>query len=49
MSKVDLDSALSTLLVDGGEGIMLRKPYSRYDHGRSNNVLKLKVRDGRIA
>lgn len=32
------------ILGDGGEGVILRKPRSVYESGRSSNLLKLKVR-----
>ena len=35
--------ALQQVLADGGEGVVLRKPASQYEHGRSTNLIKLKV------
>lgn len=29
----------------GGEGIILRKPLSQYEHGRSNSLIKHKVNE----
>eukprot|EP00026_Physarum_polycephalum_P001891 Phypoly_transcript_01894.p1 GENE.Phypoly_transcript_01894~~Phypoly_transcript_01894.p1 ORF type:complete len:789 (+),score=99.81 Phypoly_transcript_01894:138-2369(+) len=38
--------ALRLVLEDGGEGIVLRKPASLYENGRSNNLYKLKAARG---
>lgn len=32
------------IIVEGGEGVMLRKPRSLYELGRSHSILKYKVR-----
>lgn len=32
------------ILAEGGEGIILRNPKALYEHGRSRNILKFKVR-----
>lgn len=34
---------LRGILEDGGEGIMMRKPLSLYERGRSLSLVKLKV------
>lgn len=34
---------MESIIEDDGEGIILRKPNSIYEHGRSNNLFKLKV------
>ena len=33
-----------SIALDGGEGVVIRKPASFYEHGRSHSVLKYKVR-----
>eukprot|EP00026_Physarum_polycephalum_P000547 Phypoly_transcript_00548.p1 GENE.Phypoly_transcript_00548~~Phypoly_transcript_00548.p1 ORF type:complete len:911 (+),score=120.65 Phypoly_transcript_00548:114-2846(+) len=43
ISKNHLDIFLRSILEHGGEGAMLRKVGSPYEHGRSNNLLKLKA------
>lgn len=40
---VDMERYFSTVVHMGGEGVMLRLPYSAYQAGRSLVVLKLKV------
>ena len=32
------------ILKKGGEGVMLRRPNSLYEHGKSRSLLKYKVR-----
>lgn len=34
---------LKNIIQDGGEGVILRKKGSLYEHGRTTNLLKLKV------
>lgn len=34
---------LELLVKEGGEGVVLRKPASYYENGRSHSVLKVKV------
>ena len=34
---------VQAILNDKGEGVVLRKPRSQYDHGRSFSLLKIKV------
>lgn len=41
-SKAELLKKLDEVVVDGGEGLMLRKPGSLYEHRRSNTLLKVK-------
>ena len=38
-----LANALLHVLANGGEGVVLRRPASLYEHGRSVNLIKLKV------
>lgn len=38
-----LVSELDRVRAEGGEGLMLRKPGSQYEHGRSRTLLKVKV------
>lgn len=40
--KLDLDEFEAEILSSGGEGVMLRKPHSRYTHGRTQDLLKVK-------
>eukprot|EP01127_Copromyxa_protea_P018819 TRINITY_DN6000_c0_g2_i1.p1 TRINITY_DN6000_c0_g2~~TRINITY_DN6000_c0_g2_i1.p1 ORF type:complete len:491 (-),score=107.29 TRINITY_DN6000_c0_g2_i1:64-1536(-) len=40
--KEHLDETLKSVLKVGGEGVMLRLPRSKYEHKRSNNLLKVK-------
>ncbi|KAK0559500.1 hypothetical protein OC861_006625 [Tilletia horrida] len=42
-SKAHLEEELTKVEVIGGEGIMLRKPNSKYEYKRSNNLLKVKT------
>jgi hypothetical protein len=42
-SRADLQAELDKVLAAGGEGLMLREPKSRYQHGRSWSLLKVKV------
>lgn len=37
-----VDSMVHEIISNGGEGIILRKPFSIYEHGRSNSLLKRK-------
>lgn len=39
----DVARLQSCVVRDGGEGIVLRRPRSRYIHGRSSDLLKIKV------
>ena len=32
-----------TIILGGGEGVMLRKPTSAYENGRSHSIVKYKV------
>ena len=41
--KEHLWSTLDQIIKKGGEGVMLRKPGSLYESGRSNSLLKVKV------
>lgn len=34
----------SNIVKCSGEGVMLRKPQSKYEHGRSHSILKYKVK-----
>lgn len=43
-SKEQLLKQLDEIVAAGGEGLMLRKPGSRYEHKRSNTLLKVKKR-----
>ena len=38
-----LTSVVQAILNDKGEGVVLRRPRSQYDHGRSFSLLKIKV------
>lgn len=38
-----MNSYAAKIVSTGGEGIMLRKPESSYENGRSHSVLKYKV------
>jgi ATP dependent DNA ligase domain len=42
-NKEHLNNALMNLIDGGGEGVILRKPQSIYYHGRSTDLIKLKV------
>lgn len=42
MSKDQMKTALKQVEKSGGEGLMLRKPKSVYEHGRSHTLLKVK-------
>lgn len=42
-SRPQLSQMLQAIIDYSGEGVMLRKPFSVYEHGRSNLLLKLKV------
>src|SRR5689334_21951286 len=42
--RTHLMKNLTSLIYNGGEGIMLRDPSSMYESGRSSSVLKVKVR-----
>lgn len=39
-----ISSNLQQVISDGGEGIILRKPFSIYEQERSTSLIKLKVR-----
>eukprot|EP00026_Physarum_polycephalum_P001478 Phypoly_transcript_01480.p1 GENE.Phypoly_transcript_01480~~Phypoly_transcript_01480.p1 ORF type:complete len:1080 (+),score=145.14 Phypoly_transcript_01480:111-3350(+) len=45
-SKKQLSRAMKAVLRDGGEGLILRKPKSGYESGRSPNLVKLKAYKG---
>lgn len=34
---------LDEIIEEGGEGVILRKPFSPYEQGRSENLIKIKV------
>lgn len=42
-SKETLVKKLESIINEGGEGLIVRKPKSLYESGRSINLLKLKV------
>lgn len=42
-SKKFLSKTLRQIIGDGGEGVILRRPKSLYEHGRTPNLMKLKV------
>ena len=42
-SKKHLKDALRHVLSDGGEGVIMRRPRSMYEPGRTPNLMKLKV------
>lgn len=42
-NQIHLTKALQQIINDEGEGVILRKPNSEYEHGRSTALLKLKV------
>lgn len=47
MDRAHVDSYFKEVIDEGGEGLVLRKPRSPYESGRSHSVLKLKtMRDG---
>ena len=41
--KNHLEKFLEEIMTEGGEGVMARKPNSRYIAGRTSNLLKIKV------
>lgn len=41
--KSHVKKFVSAVLRDGGEGVILRKPKSHYEHGRSANLVKIKA------
>lgn len=43
MNQRKLEEDLGELLQDGGEGIILQKPGSVYEHGKTQSLLKIKV------
>lgn len=43
MNQRKLEEDLGELLQDGGEGIILQKPSSVYEHGKTQSLLKIKV------
>lgn len=43
-SKIMVNNFLKEMISQGGEGLMMRKCNSLYEHGRSSNLLKLKVK-----
>eukprot|EP00026_Physarum_polycephalum_P001243 Phypoly_transcript_01244.p1 GENE.Phypoly_transcript_01244~~Phypoly_transcript_01244.p1 ORF type:complete len:1086 (+),score=113.52 Phypoly_transcript_01244:74-3331(+) len=45
-SKKQLVKSLRLILAEGGEGAILRRPGSKYEHGRSNHLFKLKAARG---
>lgn len=44
-SKEHLMNEMDLVIEDGGEGVMLRKPDSKYEHKRSDKLLKVKKFD----
>ena len=38
-----METYAKCVLRKNGEGVMLRKPHSLYEHGRSDSILKYKV------
>jgi DNA ligase 1 len=42
-SNKHLTTAVENILSAGGEGVILQKPGSFYEKGRSNSLIKLKV------
>eukprot|EP00026_Physarum_polycephalum_P001966 Phypoly_transcript_01970.p1 GENE.Phypoly_transcript_01970~~Phypoly_transcript_01970.p1 ORF type:complete len:954 (+),score=99.16 Phypoly_transcript_01970:90-2951(+) len=46
LGKRQMITALKRILRDGGEGLILRKPKSVYEHGRSKNLIKMKAARG---
>eukprot|EP00026_Physarum_polycephalum_P002904 Phypoly_transcript_02913.p1 GENE.Phypoly_transcript_02913~~Phypoly_transcript_02913.p1 ORF type:complete len:747 (+),score=87.92 Phypoly_transcript_02913:75-2315(+) len=40
---VKLERSITCIMEDGGEGVILRRPKSVYEHGRSPSLLKLKA------
>jgi ATP-dependent DNA ligase len=42
-SNKQLDVNIGFVLEGGGEGVILRKPGSLYENGRSSSLIKLKV------
>ena len=43
MSQKEMAKRLEDIIADGGEGVVLRKPKSFYEQGRSPSLLKIKV------
>lgn len=41
--KQQLTAFVKTIIDDDGEGVIMRKPDSLYENGRSKSVIKLKV------
>ena len=44
-SRAKIEELLTTITSQGGEGLVLRSPYSLWEPARSNNVLKVKLVD----
>lgn len=44
-SRKNLDFLLEKIMEEKGEGIMLRRQGSKYEHGRSPSLIKMKVLD----
>lgn len=42
-SRKQFIKSLRSVINEGGEGVILRKPHSLYEHGRSTSLLKFKV------
>lgn len=42
LNRKDLENSLNEVVSSGGEGLMLRKPGSKYEIGRSSTLLKVK-------
>lgn len=42
-SKLQVTDFMQNIIDDEGEGVILRKPSSLYDSGRTESLLKLKV------
>ena len=43
MFVIDMKQYAEVIVSMGGEGVMVRKPYSLYENGRSHSVFKYKV------
>lgn len=43
VKSVPIFSALNMITGDRGEGVILRRHGSRYEHGRSDSLIKIKV------
>lgn len=45
-NKTFLNIFAQGIIQEGGEGVVLRRPYSGYIHGRSSSLVKFKVVGG---